>query len=100
MEDPEFEDYMTELIDQGAIYETGQFDTNGQPIYKFNLSIIKEVRPDMYAIMMEELDEDLTLLYQKGLVDIDYNENLEVTFKINDAGKHYMKTGKLPEPRV
>jgi hypothetical protein len=42
---------------------------------------------------MEELDADLVHLYQQGLIDIDYNENLEATFAVNEAGKHYMETG-------
>jgi len=97
MEDPEFEDYMTELIEQGAIYDTGQIDSNGEPIYKFNLSVIKEIRPDMYKVMIDELDNDLVELYRKGLIDIDYNDNLEATFRINEAGEHYRLTGELPE---
>jgi hypothetical protein len=100
LNDPEFEDYMTDLIDKGAVVNTGEFDPNGEPIYKFNLSVLKEIKPEMYAILMEELDADLVHLYQQGLVDISYNEDLEATFAVNEAGRHYMETGELPEPRV
>ena len=100
IDDPEFDEYMENLIAKGAVVDTGELDQNGEPIYKFNLAVLKEVRPDMYAIMMEELDADLVHLYQQGLINIDYNENLEATFAVNEAGKHYMETGELPEPRV
>ena len=97
MDDKEFDDYFQDLIEIGAVVDTGELDLMGTPIYKFDLKILQEVRPDMYEIMIDELDKDLVELYRKGLIDIDYNDNLEATFKINEAGEHYRLTGELPE---
>jgi hypothetical protein len=97
MNDPEFDNYFEELIELGAVIDTGALDLQGNPIYKFDLKVLQEVRPDMYEVMIDELDKDLIELYRKGLIDIDYDDNLQATFQINEAGKHYMKTGELPE---
>ena len=35
----------------------------------------------------EELDEALLELINKGLIDVEYNENLEAIFKITDSGR-------------
>jgi len=97
MNDPEFDNYFEELIEIGAVIDTGSLDLMGNPIYKFDLKMLQEVRPDMYEVMIDELDRDLIELYRKGLIDIDYNDQLQATFKINDAGRHYHLTGELPE---
>ena len=39
-----------------------------------------------------ELDEALMNLYDLGLVELEYNENLEVTFKITEKGQKYLDT--------
>jgi Tfp pilus assembly ATPase PilU len=95
--DPYFDELFQELIEAGAVVDTGNVTLDGDIIYKFNLEILKKIKPDMYEVMVEELDQDLMKLYKQGLIDIDYNEKLEATFQINEAGKHYMLTGELPE---
>ena len=100
MDEKEFSSFFDELLEQGAVIDTGKKDEFGETIFKFDLSVLKTVRPDMHSIMMEELNEDLLDLYRLGLIDIDYNENLEVAYKINEDGIKYAKTGILPEPRT
>jgi hypothetical protein len=100
MDEVEFSLFFEELLEKGAVVDTGQKDEFGETIFKFNLEVLKVVRPDMHSIMMDELSEDLLDLYKLGLIDIDYDENLEVAYKINEAGIEYAKTGVLPEPRT
>jgi len=97
MEDPEFETFMQELLDCGAAYATDEIDEDGQVIYKFNMDILREVKPHLYEIFMEELDADLLNLYELGLVDIDYNENLEATFAISEKGRKHFEAGTLED---
>jgi hypothetical protein len=97
MEDPEFETFMQELLDCGAAYATDEIDESGQVIYKFNMNILKEVKPHLHEIFMEELDADLLHLYELGLVDIDYNENLEATFAISEKGLKYVEDGTIED---
>jgi hypothetical protein len=95
--DPEFEAFMEDLLDCGGAYDTGEFTEDGEPIYKFNMDILRELRPELYEVFMEELDADLLHLYELGLVDIDYNENLEATFSVSEKGRQYMETGILDD---
>jgi len=97
MEDPEFETFMQELLDCGAAYATDEIDESGQVIYKFNMNILKEVKPHLHEIFMEELDADLLHLYELGLVDIDYNENLDATFAISEKGLKYVEDGTIED---
>jgi hypothetical protein len=97
IDDPEFEEFMQELLYCGAAYATGEITDDGDIVYKFNMDILKEVRPELYEVFMEELDADLLHLYELGLVDIDYNENLEATFRISEKGRQYMEDGILED---
>ena len=90
------QDLMEYLLENNAVTLFG-VDEYGEPTYRFNLPVLKEIMPDMYDVLMEELDQDLLHLYQLGLVDIDYNENLEATFAISEKGKNYMQTGEIED---
>jgi hypothetical protein len=95
----EEEEMMQELIEAGAMIVHG-VDEFGEIIYKFNMEILSVFAPPLYEKIMEELDEDLMDLYKMGLVDIDYNENLEASFSISDKGKTYLTSGFIPEDEV
>jgi hypothetical protein len=97
IDDPDFELFMQDLLACGGAYDTGEFSEDGEPIYKFNMTILKELRPELYEVFMEELDADLLHLYELGLVDIDYNENLEATFSVSEKGREYMESGILED---
>lgn len=74
------------LEEKGAVIWDGM-DDNGEAIFKFNLDILKEVMPALYQQIMEDIDEDLMTLYQEGLVDLEYDENLNALFKISEKGQ-------------
>jgi Tfp pilus assembly ATPase PilU len=90
------QDLLEYLLENNAVTLFG-LDEYAEPTYRFNLPVLKEIMPDMYNVLMEELDQDLLHLYQMGLVDIDYNENLEAKFAVSEKGKLYMQTGKLED---
>jgi len=95
----EEEEMMQELINAGAMIIHG-VDEFGEIIYKFNMEILSVVSPQLHKELMKELDEDLMNLYKMGLVNIDYNEDLEATFSISDKGKLYLTSGIIPEDEV
>ena len=39
----------------------------------------------------EEIDEALMELLNSGYIEVEYNENLEATFKITEVGKSFVK---------
>jgi hypothetical protein len=80
----EFMDHDSRLsyyIEIGAISIEG-VDPNGELILSVTEKA-KEVAPDLWKTHMEYVDKQLIDLYQKGLIEIEYNENLEATFKLS-----------------
>jgi len=82
------------LLEQGAMEPYG-VNENGEPLYRFNIEVLDKIFPEVAESIREEIDRDLTSLYEMGLVDISYNEKLEATFSISEKGKRYVETGEL-----
>jgi hypothetical protein len=83
------------LEEQGAISWDGISD-DGEALFRFNLEVLKEVMPELYDSIMEDINSDLMSFYQEGLVDIEYDENLNVMFKASEKGKMLMEQFNLP----
>ena len=96
MNDDEYDLFMQELMDKGAVEVKG-ITEDGEFIYNFNMKVLKEVAPHIYTEIMDDLDKDLVRLYKLGLIDVTYDENLQPKFSISELGKHYAETGELPE---
>ena len=97
--DSNYEEIMEYLIDSNAMYATGIND-NGEVVYRFNLDILEVVMPELHKVVLEEIDQDLMELYKMGLVDIDYDENLNARFKVSEKGQEYLRSGVLPKGEV
>lgn len=68
-------------IEIGAISIEG-VDPNGELILSVTEKA-KEVAPDLWKTHIEYVDKQLIDLYLKGLIEIEYDENLEATFKLS-----------------
>jgi hypothetical protein len=55
--------------------------------YRVNLNVMEEVFPEFFKIHMEEVDETILSLYEKGLVDVEYDENLVARFSLTEKGE-------------
>lgn len=98
MTEEEMGELMAQLEDQGAVYQ--EVESSGEIVYRFNMDVLKDVFPAMYEMIMEQLDEELLHLYQLGLVDVDYDEQLHAKFSLSKKGKIFIKTGIMPEDDV
>ena len=78
------------LEDQGAIIWDGQSD-DGEAVFRFDLEKLKEVMPDLHAEIMADIDKDLMELYQMGMVEVEYDENLNAMFKITEEAEQIMR---------
>jgi hypothetical protein len=74
------------LIKVGAAIWDGM-DDEGERIFKFNMPILQEVMPDLYDQIMEDIDEVMLDLFNRGLVEVEYNEDLDASFKISPEGR-------------
>ena len=90
--DPSNEEHrkiMEHLLEEGAAILDG-IDEDGEPVYKFDLDILEEVMPDLYQVIMDDMDSQLIDLYQKGLIEVDYDENLNAHMTVSQEGRQAM----------
>ena len=90
------DEILAHYIEIGAITFEG-LDENDEYIYKIS-ETAKEVAPDLWAAHIEYVDNTLMSLYSKGLLEVEYNENLEATFKISEEGIEIAKQSGLIDP--
>lgn len=83
------------LEDEGAIIWDG-IAPNGEAVFRFDLTKLKEVMPAMYDEIMADIDKDLMQLYQAGLVEIEYDEDLNAMFKLTQKGIDMKDEFKFP----
>ena len=90
LDDQETEKIIKFLVDAGAAEWDGM-GIDGERLYKFNMEILNKVMPSLHDQIMEDIDETMIDLFQKDLVNVEYNENLEAIFKISEQGKEVLK---------
>lgn len=87
--DPSNEDHaelMEYLVAEGAAILDGM-DEDGEPVYMFDMEILEEVMPELHQAMQNDMDSVLVDLYQKGLIEISYDENLNALMSISEMGR-------------
>lgn len=90
-EKAQLDEMISDLEDQG-IFEWVGMDETGDRVLAPNMEKMKELFPEMYDMMMEDMSESLQHLYSLGLVEIEYTEELEPVFRISDDGREYLRT--------
>ena len=84
--DEEHREIMEYLISEGAAILDG-IDEDGEPIYRFDMDVLEEVMPELHAAMQQDMDQVLVDLYQQGLIEVSYDENLNALMSISEQGK-------------
>jgi hypothetical protein len=82
----EHREIMEYLLEEGAAKFEG-LDDDGEPIYSFDMEILEEVMPELHQVMQDDMDSVLVDLYQKGLIEVEYDENLNAKMNISEQGK-------------
>jgi hypothetical protein len=91
------EDYMQleHYIEIGAIQVEG-VDDNGELIFSISENA-KEIAPELWQAHSDFIDRSLVDLYEKGLIEVEYDENLEATIKASPEGmKQINQLGIFP----
>lgn len=96
MED-EINEFMQYMEEEGILEWVGM-DDYGERTFVFNFERMAEVFPELYQIMMEEMNEQVMILYKLGFVEVEYDENLVPTFRITDDGKKYLEENGIVLP--
>lgn len=84
--DEEHMQIMEYLVAEGAAFFEG-LDEDGEAIYMFDMDVLEEVMPELHAVMQEDMDQVLVDLFQKGLIDISYDEDLNALMTVSEQGK-------------
>lgn len=77
------DDYIEYLVSQNAL-KYGDILPDGERSLEINADVLKVVAPELYKIWMEDLENTLMEMYKKGLIEVEYDEDLNVQFKIDD----------------
>lgn len=75
---------MSYYLEIGAITLEGM-DENGEMIFAINEKA-KDVAPELWEAHVRYVDESLLRLYEKGLMKVEYDENLEATLHLSPEG--------------
>lgn len=84
-DDDEFVEYLIEM----CILEEEGFDENGEVLYVYNFEKMKELMPELYAEIMEGVNEKMMTLFEEGLVTVEYDENLIAHFSATPEGMEF-----------
>jgi hypothetical protein len=79
----------------GAVSLEGM-DESGEMIYSISENA-KELAPELWQSHLDYVDKSLLELYEAGLVEIEYDENLQATIHISPEGKKIAREKGLIE---
>lgn len=91
----EEEERMAYYLEIGAIELVGM-DENSEFIYKIT-DKAKEIAPELWQAHHEYVDRSLMELYERGLIKIHYDDNLDAYIEMSEEGKAIAKEMGLLE---
>ncbi len=100
-EERDYEMDVEYYLEIGAISIEGM-DEKGEIIFAIHEKA-KEVAPELWEAHIKYVDESLLKLYQEGLMQVEYNEDLEAMLHLSPEGQKVAKEMGLiqiefPEP--
>ena len=72
-------------IEIGAIKLAG-YNEEGEAVFELNEAVTKDLAPELWEAHMEYVDHNLTELFEEGLMNVEYDENLEATMHFSKEG--------------
>jgi hypothetical protein len=88
-------DRLAYYLEIGAVSVEGM-DENGELVYSISEDA-KDLAPELWQSHTEYVDRSLMELYEQGLVEVEYDENLEATLHITPEGQKIAKEKGLIE---
>ena len=86
---------MAYYLEIGAVSLEGM-DESGEMIYSISENA-KDLAPELWQSHLDYVDKSLLELYEAGLVEIEYDEDLQATIHISPEGKRIAKEKGLIE---
>jgi len=91
----DYEEKLDEYIQNGSIEISG-IDESGEFIFQITEKA-KYLAPDLWEAHEEHLNKTFLELFDKGLVNISYDEDLKVSFDLTEEGKRVAREHGLIE---
>jgi DNA-binding MarR family transcriptional regulator len=85
-DDIDIENLIDDLVEMGALIRQPNL-VNGEVIYNVVPEIMQEIMPSFNEIFMQEVEQTMLDLYERGLVKIEYDENLKVMYSLTEEGE-------------
>ena len=82
-------------LEIGAVSLEGM-DESGEMIYSISENA-KELAPELWQSHLDYVDKSILELYELGLVEIEYDENLQATIHMSPEGKKIAREKGLIE---
>ena len=76
-------------IEIGAVDIAGM-DEEGEILFSIT-DKAKDLAPELWDAHQKHVDESLMELYKRGLIEVEYNENLEAGIKMSEEGLRLAK---------
>lgn len=73
----EFEDaeaWINWLVEEGAIYYTGNLTEDGDLEVGYNVPRLREVCPEAYDVLMTDLEREMIDMVDKGLLEVEWSD--------------------------
>jgi len=96
MDDEDFSERLSYYLEIGAVELVGM-DPDGEILYQLT-DKAEEVAPELMEAHQDFIDKTLLELYEKDLISVEYNENLEAMISISPEGIEIAKRYGLIEP--
>jgi DNA-binding MarR family transcriptional regulator len=96
-EDEQIELLIDDLVEMGALIRQPD-PVNGETVYNVVSDRMQEVMPSFHEIFIEEVEQTMLDLYEKGLVNIEYDENLKVLYSLTEEGERVVDEMIMSNP--
>ena len=85
-DDEDDDNLMAHYIELGVVSLEGM-DENGEMIFSIDEELAKEIAPELWQSHMEYVDRSLLELFKEGLIEVEYDEDLEAHIHISPEGE-------------
>ena len=82
-------------LEMGAV-ELAGMDEHGEFIFQITQKA-KEIAPELWRAHQDHVDRSLVQLYEAGLINVTYNDNLEAIIEMSENGHEMAKKLGLVE---
>jgi hypothetical protein len=96
LEDKNDDEVLAYYLEIGVVSLEGM-DENGEMIYSINQELARDLAPELWQSHIDYVDKSLIELYEAGLVEIEYDENLQATLHLSPEGQKIAKEKGLVE---